>query len=233
MKTIYLLPAACLLLIGCPGGSSSRATVDGLVLHLPFDGSSQETGPFGFDTTENGAPLTFADGVRGQCAVFDLKSWVDVDNDERASLTGGGTLEMWLKGKDWENGPWNPCPASCDALIVGLGGGPSVGMRVEGKTRQMNTKTRLRSEFGAVPMDAWFHVALVYDKETSKLSLYLDGELADEEATKGSLGTPAKNQVRVGTWYKTNQAYEGLIDELKLYNVPRTPEQIRQSAKRY
>ena len=81
-------------------------------------------------------------------------------------------------------------------------------------------------------MDTWFHVALVYDGETSRLSLYLDGELADEGATEGSLGTPAKNPVRVGTWHKTNQAYEGFVDDVKLYNVPRTPEQIRQSAKR-
>ena len=230
MKMMYPLPAACLFLIGCTGGSSGQGAVDGLVLHLPFDGSSEDTGPFGFETTENGDPLTFAYGARGMCAVFDLKSWVDVDIDERASLAGGGTLELWLKGKDWENGPWNPCPASCDELIVSLAGGPSAGMRVAGKARQMKTKSRRLN--AAIPTDAWVHVALVYDEKSSKLRLYVDGELADEETTTGTLGTPAKNPVRVGTWHRTNQAYKGFIDEVKLYNVPRTSEQIRQSAKR-
>ena len=73
MKTIYLLPATCLLLIGCPGGSSSRATVDGrrISWRLTFPiGTGDGLVPFLLDWGDTPSPAQTA--PKG-CSLEDLR----------------------------------------------------------------------------------------------------------------------------------------------------------------
>jgi hypothetical protein len=70
----------------------------------------------------------------------------------------------------------------------------------------------------------WQHGALVVDREQQKMFLYLDGTLIDtaDISTVGSLTTT--QPLRIGG---TDRPWDGLIDEVKIYNYARTLEQIR------
>jgi hypothetical protein len=84
---------------------------------------------------------------------------------------------------------------------------------------------------GSVPPGRWIHAALVHDPAEESLLVYLDGVLADR-----AKGAPAPDmtwrQLRLGTWYKANQAFRGEIDEVEVYDYPRTGAAIAASAAR-
>ena len=84
---------------------------------------------------------------------------------------------------------------------------------------------RLRGEKGAVKKDTWQHVALTYDH--GQVGLYLDGELTARDSTSGTMDLKPKLDFVVGTWYKTNQAFYGAIDELRLLDRALSEDEIR------
>ena len=71
-----------------------------------------------------------------------------------------------------------------------------------------------------MPAERWIHAALVHDPGEASLSLYLDGMLADR-AKGAPLPDMTWRQLRLGTWYKANQAFRGEIDEVEVYDYPR------------
>lgn len=71
----------------------------------------------------------------------------------------------------------------------------------------------------------WQHLSLVFDSQSGYVTLYQNGQ------SKGSL--PIENFLTTGVQFigaqsGSNGIFNGLIDEVKIYNYARTPEQIRQ-----
>ena len=81
----------------------------------------------------------------------------------------------------------------------------------------------------AIKTGEWYHLAATYDG--SAFRVYVDGELAGESA-QGLELTPGLNTICVGS-YRSGYAYglDGIVDDLKLYNYPRSPAQIVMDAK--
>ena len=77
--------------------------------------------------------------------------------------------------------------------------------------------------------EIWYHVAGVYDGSVFKV--YLDGDLVGE-SEKELILTPGKKDLYIGA-YNGGSAYgfDGTIDEVKIYDYPRTDLQILQDAK--
>ena len=70
---------------------------------------------------------------------------------------------------------------------------------------------------------------LAYNQEEGSLTVCMDGEEVDR-----AYGVPppsfSSRNVRMGTWFEANQAFRGYLDELKIYDYPRSAEAIRESA---
>lgn len=74
--------------------------------------------------------------------------------------------------------------------------------------------------------DTWYHVMGTYDGET--INLYLDGKLvATNTSPSGAITTNSAN-VNIGRSEGFGRYFNGKIDEVKIYNVALTPEQVRQ-----
>lgn len=72
----------------------------------------------------------------------------------------------------------------------------------------------------------WYHVMGTYDGET--INLYLDGKLvATNTSPSGTITTNAAN-VNIGRSEGFGRYLNGKIDEVKIYNIALTPEQVRQ-----
>ena len=81
----------------------------------------------------------------------------------------------------------------------------------------------------AIRTGEWYHLAGTYYGTVFRV--YVDGELTGENTPKRPL-TPGGTTIYVGA-YRGGFAYglDGIVDDLKLYNHPRTPEQIVMDAK--
>ncbi|MGI5825810.1 MAG: LamG-like jellyroll fold domain-containing protein [Patescibacteria group bacterium] len=79
---------------------------------------------------------------------------------------------------------------------------------------------------GNLSANAWHYVAWV--KSGTSAYVYIDGQLTGTMAAPAALGTSA-NVNYFSTYDGTNQPWTGYLDEMRISNVARTPEEIRQA----
>jgi hypothetical protein len=80
--------------------------------------------------------------------------------------------------------------------------------------------------FGAAPLtaNAWTHLAVTYDGVN--LRLYVNGTQVSSIAKTGAIRT-STNQLQIGGDSLYGQYFNGLIDEVRIWNVARTAAQVQ------
>lgn len=208
------------------------------VVYLPFDGTSADVGAYGFHTEMDGMPVSFGPGAKNQAGLFDgnsfLSSRIYVSADQRVSLAGGATIEVWFKRNA---DPFTPGETLFS--VSGGGGNLSLGLSTNGELRGRLGQVIV---FGAkdatvsahnqpVSMNEWTHAALVYDAQQRTLSLFTNGKRIDQ-----ANDVPTRNHwypiaLGVGAWASPKSGpFHGWIDECKVYEFARTAEEIAISA---
>jgi hypothetical protein len=76
----------------------------------------------------------------------------------------------------------------------------------------------------------WYHIVGVFDKINDKITLYVDGIQKDQQdwADSGSDSTGKKFIGKAYVNVTTNYQWNGLIDDVRIYNYARSPKQILQ-----
>lgn len=133
---------------------------------------------------------------------FTFEAWViensNVLGEDCRSIAGKGYLSAWWVGI---------CRVSGNRVIRAyLKGGSSA------------------KNGGIVPLNQWTHIAVVFDGATQKH--YINGELAFSTAVAGPLTTNS-NPLRIGSDFNWDHPPSGSIDEVRLWNVARTIDEIR------
>jgi len=77
-----------------------------------------------------------------------------------------------------------------------------------------------------IPRNEWNHVCVTYDG--THIKSYLNGELFDAIAKSGALSTTT-NSLFVGNRASGDRAFDGKIDELRIWNIAKTDEEIREN----
>jgi hypothetical protein len=214
------------------------------VLRLSFDEGFDDEGPLRLQAEANGDEVRLVSGLSGRALfVGGTEDWLDLPLSSAPSFDRGFTLELWFRRAHWENpyrggSGWQTLAAlTTDAsLSITAPGCPlhkpwalhgTVSRR--NKEAGENEHANALSRPGSVPAERWIHAALVHDPGEASLSLYLDGVLADR-----AKGAPPPDmtwrRLRLGTWYKANQAFRGEIDEVEVYDYPRAGSAIAASA---
>jgi hypothetical protein len=76
-------------------------------------------------------------------------------------------------------------------------------------------------------LNTWYHVVVSYDYATQTLKLYKDGILID---SNNNVPAPNNgNDIHIGSYDDANNLFNGSIDEVRIWNVVRTEEQINGS----
>mgnify|MGYP006141973023 CR=1 FL=1 len=74
-------------------------------------------------------------------------------------------------------------------------------------------------------INSWNHVALTYDSATTTMKLYINGVLVSQN---NSVGQYSAANIQIGA-FNSGSVFNGNMDEVRIWNVARTTEQIRGS----
>ncbi len=85
---------------------------------------------------------------------------------------------------------------------------------------------------GTVKLNKWYHIAVVIDVKKNYLKLFVDGiEIGNTDYRSGKSIHKSKLPFRIGWVHRedmpSKKTFVGQIDEVRIWNIPRTVEQIR------
>ena len=170
---------------------------------------------------------TWVEGKHGSALSFDgVDDSVDVANDSSLGITSNLTIEAWV----------NPSAITLPSGTWMSIAGKKDGHNLSGYGLVMASYSPCRrwcfvvDNSGVCPANAceqigrWDHLVGVYDG--SKMYLYQNGILQSTVVKSGNIGLSA-NSFKVASMTSYGK-FNGLIDEVKVYNYARTAEQIMQ-----
>ncbi|HEX9689676.1 MAG TPA: LamG domain-containing protein [Thermoanaerobaculia bacterium] len=147
--------------------------------------------------------------------------YIDIPHSADLNPTGAITIEAWVS-----NFPTNAGGETCRS-VIGKNLTQTYWVGICGNTlRSHLAGVGSAKDGGAVPTSQWTHIAVTYDG-VNRLH-YINGELAGTFPEAGALPTNSSN-VRIGSDVAWDFPPQGSIDEVRLWNVARTVEQIRGS----
>ena len=178
-------------------------------------------------------------GVSGTCLAFDgYTSAIRIPANQAPELTDAVTIEAWVALGAY---PWNWTPVIQqgheESYYLGIGPHGRVGMTV----KVGNEVIRLQSK-ETLKRKLWYHVAGTYDAESGRISVFIDGERCGERKVAEGTLAQSKAPIQIGQGKKMAQSnpvrrntfedtfsFDGLIDEVRLYDKVLTPEQLAAS----
>jgi len=212
---IRLYPVAGEMLTPVDPGNAS------LIAHYAFEGNSEDSSGNGYHGVENGT-VTYEAGVIGQALNLDgFASYVTVDS---VGISGAAprSIAGWAKANtdsmfDWTN-------------VFGFTGPSSNGQHFDIQIVG-DTSTTTSGFFGlhrhgwemdiTANDEEWHHLAATFDGST--VSLFGDGLLVNTD-TVSNVDTPGP--VHMGKRQDNDNAFEGLVDDVRIYDTALTPEEI-------
>ncbi|NVB77763.1 MAG: DUF2341 domain-containing protein [Kofleriaceae bacterium] len=157
--------------------------------------------------------------------VIDLGSASAIDN----LFSGGGTAEAWFYATTWGE--------SSHGRIFDKGHDTGWSLWVDNVEVQQsmgflhggggNSWGFWSSPAQSVTLNAWHHVAVVYNKNTSgnNATLYLDGSAVTTtriDNPSGTMDDDSSHSLGAGNRAATDRAFEGMLDELRLSSSTRS-----------
>ncbi|UCE17295.1 MAG: PKD domain-containing protein [Gemmatimonadota bacterium] len=82
---------------------------------------------------------------------------------------------------------------------------------------------------GSIELDTWQHVAVTYDGTTSSVRMFIDGieqEVSHVSPASGTIRDNSDNDMYVGNDFTGSYTFEGIIDEVRIWNIVRPEEDI-------
>lgn len=205
------------------GGSTSLA--QSLVAAYRFDeaGGSIVTDASGRNNHGTVTGAVPAVGKFGNALKFNgINNWVTVNDSDSLDLSAGMTLEAWIKPTLIQRSS-----ILTKELIVG---GRVFGMNsyddADLPSSIINDGIAERVVAGntQLPINTWTHLASTYDGSIQRL--YINGQLAKSRVQTGKIKISGGN-LRIGGNNFASEFFNGLIDEVKIYNRALTATEIQ------
>ena len=249
MRTLFLaLAIVSLLMLPSLTSAQKYANDDSLILYLPFDEGEGDTA---FDRTKlgnhgklEGGPQ-WVPGKHGKALEFDGDDDVVIietkDSEELQLHESEGTAECWflMKGEGISTSPRLIAKESitndhcdCDPLRGGFAlkfrrhGKFNLQLSVEKGSRKNNDP----NPDAGVDNDVWYHAAGTWEEGEHRV--YLNGKLVFEDKENEAL--PLKdvdNDLRIGGTFAGLRNFQGIIDEVRVWNRVLSVNEIKDNLK--
>ena len=220
-----LLAIGIVVVVLMPASGAVSAT-SGLVAAYGFEEGSGATAA---DSSGNGNDGTIANATWTSSGAYGSALHLDgsgpgvlVPDSPSLHLRHAMTLEAWVKpaaiSAAWRDVVYKGDDNYYLEATSPMSGLPAGGVSVNGGG---HTET-----FGTTALSTarWTHLALTYDG--SALRLYIDGNEVSSVSETSSLRS-STNPLEIGGDGIYGQYFEGLIDEVRVYDIARTPDEIR------
>lgn len=174
--------------------------------------------------------VILSDQSAGYALEFDGSQHAVVANSDSLSITSSFTLEAWARLDDPNGSPqmlifkgddrggWDPYYMSVEDGIVKLG------LRDDS-----NVLALLAADITTFDWSTFHHVAGVFNDETDEMILYVDGQpVATGPTTLRPMSNQAGTFVAFGNSPGYAQFLHGVLDEIRIWNVARSGDDIRQ-----
>ena len=218
-------------------------TTSGLITHIKFDSNANDSSGNGNNGTAYG--ITYQNGIENQAGVFDGNTDYVSLNDVGDLGTGSMTFSTWFKTNSDEDsyrnifmktdGNWGTHTDEYYRLTV-TRNGISTPNKLQFEIADGDEKKILRS-YQSINDNEWYFVVITIDRSTNLMTMYIDSapEVSTDISTLGSwnltqnfmIGCHNNGENQCSTLPQTNH-FEGLIDDIRMYNRVLTRADISQ-----
>ena len=149
--------------------------------------------------------------------------YVDAGNDSSLDITEEITIEAWVNITNTTGNTWNTIlnngGAWSDGYFLSINDSRQVGVNLEDAVSIYGTYT---SE--TLDLSTYYHLVTTY--KNGELYIYINGIIAKSLTPTGTIGAGGGSLI-IGRTGGGNFPFNGLIDEVKIYNYALTAEQIK------
>ena len=211
---------------------------EGLLGHFPLDGNARGSrrplsasvkGKRFKSGFEDGQP-EYTEGKIGQAASFDGRRFIDAGDLGNFGFYDRFSLGAWIYPEGGQGGAIVSRTPELEkqkgyrvALLQGK-------VHVNLVWRWLDDSIRVETERVLSP-NQWHHIMVTYDgSRTSKaIRIYVDGKPEKFKVLLDDLNVSFKNQepFRIGSGGKTSSRFQGLIDDVKVYDRSLSPDEVK------
>ena len=207
-------------------GPTCIAASDSIVGWWPLDqlGSGAEElveGNQGDYTSNPSAVEGKVGGALGFDGVNDLITVPDPGADWILDIAGDITIETWIKRNSDQGG---------QQVVVGKYYSYYIGCR-NGHIFSLISNVFDFAGGTPVPVGEWFHIAVNYDVDDRAARIYINGEVDSTFTTGGASLLVGNGYIHIGG-LPEQQYFDGVIDEVSIYNTALSTSEIREIYRR-
>lgn len=178
-------------------------------------------------------------GVSGTALQFDgYNSYLSLSKSEGSEINTGITLEAWIAIGAY---PWNWTPVvqqgDNEGFFLGVDayGHPGVSFMIGEKWEELVSEAFLER-------NTWYHITGTYDLESGTIRIYVDGKEAGIHNVERLAVVLSETEIKIGkgmdrrptdpvraNTFVDSYGFDGLIDEVKIYNTGLSPTEIKEA----
>ena len=206
---------------------------DGLVAYYPFNGNANDLSGNGNHgvPTENVVLATGVNGDENGAYLFGgyyKPGHIYIRNSESLKFVDGATFSVFVKPTSWYamDGGKSRSYGGTQCFISKNHDSGSISFVLNGSDEQLNVGVASSSEkWGIVSssdklkgnyLNKWTHIAFVYGN--GRACLYVDGILIDSKESTPDFSNINERDLYIGKFYDKWYPFDGLIDEVCIYN---------------
>jgi hypothetical protein len=160
-----------------------------------------------------------APGKVGQALKLSGTAYLEVPHSPSVSFRGALTIEAWVY-------PQSTGQRVVDKSTAGRADSYDLDLFPDNHVRFITPAATLITS-NAIPTNAWTHLAATYDANTGVQRIYINGQLQAEQRELSAAKDANTNPLRIGAASNGGENFQGLIDEVSIYQRILTPGEIR------
>jgi hypothetical protein len=203
---------------------------NGLVAYYPFNGNANDESGNGNDGTIMGPTLTTDRfGNPDSAYSFDgTDDYIRVPDNDSLDLSDGLTIMAWIKSENTEGArdivvKWNDNTSDRSYIFKDWDYGDKLSIELAKENNEVLASLQSTT---SIATGEWIFVATTFDSNTVKL--YLNGAQDTSSTATGIIRASATDMLigAVFTWGGIYQNFDGVIDDVRIYNRALTPDEI-------
>jgi hypothetical protein len=217
----------------CPPGDTTASCAP--LAEWKFE---ERTGTAANDTSGNGNTGTLSGGPLWKTGKIGAGLYFDGNDDQVTTSNGNSikgltqfTIEMWFNPSrlnGTEQQLYNECINSSCSTRATLEIDTDNKLYFGGRAPDSDGYTQWIDDARTLTVGTWYHVVAVFDSVSDVQHIYLNGVDQSASVTEAAITNSNPNEVpRIGHgWSGGTTNFNGLIDEVKIYNYARTQPQV-------